>query len=370
MKQPLIEKTTEINDYLKREMRENFKSFKVIEMDIQEHLFFKTDFVLVHKIIKDTIEEQKDGQEYHYLFVDKNHNDVLNKIVYSNNDFHLIYEPSFSRLSYFDSNFNFIGDTTGHNVFSNSTRGTQFDCTRIFDFKINFQTAQFKKISISINKENDSFFNFLASGKNKIKSIKFENEKNKIKASITNSFIKNIIFDLNGNVVSIGIKNKLSKSLFLNKTQFETDSYEKLISSIEQELQIYNLINDSTIDIMNSHIFNLQINFVKDFIKEKNKLNNKEIYKNVDNIKRNFSEAHIPPHLENNAYNYKDFHNYYEQALKSLRFLKNLETKKLEFNHFLNSEVLKSFDYLNTVSDNFRKAFKNEIETKKIKNKK
>lgn len=374
-----LEDTMKVNNYLRAEVEQNFPEYEIIEIDTPPHVGYLPD-LSIHKTIKDKIASQKDGQDYNYIFINKNGIDILNKIVFSNNQYHLIYEPYGSRLSYFDSKFNFLGETQdlmGHHGFENAIRGKSFETVRSFDFTINFSTSQFKKIGLYIKKEDDSFFDVSAAGKNKVKTVKFDHKKKQIKASVVNCFIKNIIFDFEGNIQSIGIKNKLSKELTLTKTQYDVDSYSSLINKIELELDLYNLMTDKTLDIINQNIFDSQTNFVRNIIKEKENIKNKEIYYHIDRIKKFFNNTDISTRsinmsvltIENTKYNkYSNIRKMgfeYSSASQTLLFLSSLKIKNMNLNFFLHKDVLESFQYLNKVSDDFKDVFKIEIENSK-----
>ena len=374
-----LEDTIKVNNYLREEVKKNFPEYEVVEIDTIPHVGYLPE-LSIHKTIKDKIATQKENKDYNYIFINKNGIDILNKVVFSNNEYHLIYEPYGSRLSYFDSKFNFLGETEdlmGHNGFENAIRGKSFETVRSFDFTINFSTSQFKKIGLYINKEDENFFDVSAAGKNKVKTVKFDYKKKQIKASVVNCFIKNIIFDLEGNIQSIGIKNKLSKELTLTKTQYDVNSYSSLINLIELELDLYNLMTDKTLDIISQNIFDSQTNFVRNIIKEKENIPSKDIYYHIDRIKNIFNNTDITTRrmnmsvltIENTEYdkysNFRQLGLEYSDACQTLMFLSSLKIKKLDFNVFLHKDILESFKYLNKVSDDFKDVFKIEIENSK-----
>lgn len=368
-----LQETISSNNYMKNEVKKEFPEYKVIEVDCKPLVDYPPEHTVLREIVKEHIMNQPVGVDCHYIFINKNRIDYLNQIIFSNKKNTLIYEAFGSRLSYFDENFNYLGqasDIIGTRGFENAIRGNSFDIFRTFDFNIMFSTPEFKKIGLSINKDNENIFEISASGKNKVKTVTFDYKKNQIKAAVANCFIKNIIFDLEGNIKSIGIKNKLSKELTLNKTQFDVNSYSGLIACVERELDLYNLITDKNLDIINQDIFDSLTFFVGNIIKEKNNINNIEIYRHINNMKSIFNSKEL---IFNSNYEklFKTYGKYFERrkreqtnAEHTLSFIASLKSNNLTFNTFLDENILKSFEYLNNISDRFRNNFEKDKKNK------
>lgn len=424
--------TQNIIQYLKDEIsKENFNA-EVIEIDMKKEDRFLPPVELT-KEVKDKIKSKTIGETFTYVVVNKNNIDNQCKIIYSNGLNHLVYDTYGSRLTYFDSDFNYSYEATdilGQTSTEGSISGIGFSIFRNLNFSFDFKTEQFKKIGLEVYRDKKNEFNISTEGKNKVKTIAFDYDKKQIKASVVNCFIKNIIFDLDGNILSIGIKNKISKDMLLKKTQFDVNSYQQLINLINMELEVYNLMNDSNINIIDQKTFDSQIFLIRTVIKEKENIDNEKIYKHLDSIRYYFKntkldchnfrsiEKEIVPIITNTKYskylNYED-NDIYKKLDFTIQYLNN---KKLDFYHssnggshlipditnikfsanctqkdkdyyyikqvlvflatlkhnnqtfeiFFNTEVISSFQYLNKISSNFKEKFnlKNNKDNKSI----
>lgn len=377
-----IIKTKEINQYLKDEILKESFNVEVIEISMKKDDRYLPPLEIPQEI-KDKIKNQPVGEAFTYVVINKDNIDRQNKIIYSTGTGHLVYELYGSRITYLDSDFNYCYEATnilGYSGYDGSIKSNSFERFRSHEFTFKFKTEQFKDIGLELYRDNKDEFNISASGKNKVKTIKFDYKKKQIKASIVNCFIKNIIFDLDGNILSIGIKNKLSKELILKKTQFDVNSYQQLINLIETELEVHNLMTDGDIDIINQKIFDSQVFLVKNIIKEKNNIDNEKIYEHVDFIRKFFNNTkldfnfsisggrEIVPVIKDTQYNKylkrEDRDCYHVQQI--LVFLASLKHTNQTFEDFYNIDVINAFEYLNEKSTSFSKIFNLKTTTKPV----
>lgn len=144
-----LQETIDSNNYIKEEVKKEFPEYEVIEIDCKPLVGYLPEHTILRDIVKEKISTQPIGIDGNYIFINKNSIDNSNQIVFSNKIYTLVYEPFGSRLSYFDKDFNYIGQTSniiGKNKFENGIKGTSFEIFRTFDFMLNFSTLEFKKI--------------------------------------------------------------------------------------------------------------------------------------------------------------------------------------------------------------------------------
>lgn len=362
MKEITKEEILKIDAYLKAEINNIDPNIEVVNYSAVD----KNEFlpkVIIPVILKEKIKQQQKDKEYIYILNNETMLDTDPKIVMSNGTYNVIYEPYGVRLSYFDSNFELIG-----NVSYESVKGKNFETIRREYMRLNFSTSQNKTVNLNIDKDNHNLLNVYSTGKNRIDSIDFDYEKKEITAILCNCFIQKIVFDFDINIKNMNIKRKISKALTLKKNNFEVDSYSSLIKSIEGELDLHNLMTDGEIDVMNQKAFDARIDFVKIIAKEKNNIDNKNIYAHFENIGDFFQDMIERIHEYSNTLKKSDkdkygtFENrnyfYSNSVLLSVISMKNLD---ISLNSLLKPEILESYNYLNKLADKFHNSFKDEI---------
>lgn len=369
MKEITKEEILKIDAYLKSEIHKIDSNIEVVNYSTVDKKEFLPKIV-IPAILKEKIKKQEKDKEYTYVLNNEHMLDTSPKIVISNGKYNVIYETYGGRLSYFDSNFELIGNASYDNIKGNNFETIRRDCIRL-----NFSTSQNKTVNLNIDKEDQNLFNVYSTGKNRIDSVRFDYDKKEITTILCNCFIQKIIFDFDFNIKNIYIKRKISKALTLKKNNFEVDSYSGLIKLIEGELDLHNLMTDGDIDVMNQKTFDARINFVKIIAKEKSNIHNQIIYNKIEKISNLFQEIieNVYKHsttFENSDkekyVKFEDRNYYYPNGV--IIFLLAIKKLDISLDYFLNPDVLDSYSYLNTLANRVNNAFKDEISQYKSNN--
>lgn len=366
MKEITKEEILQIDSYLKSEIHKIDSNIDVVNYSAVDKKEFLPKIV-IPDVLKEKIKKQEKDKEYIYVLNNDRMLDTNPKIVMSNKNYNVIYETYGGRLSYFDSNFELIGNASYDNI-----KGTNFETIRRECIRLNFSTSQNKTVNLNIDRDNHNLFNVYSNGKNRIDSVSFDYNKKEITAVLCNCFMQKIIFDFDMSIKNIYIRKKISKQLTLNKNNFEVDSYSSLIKLIEGELDLHNLMTDGDIDVMNQKTFDARINFVKIISKEKSNIHNEIIYNHIENISNLFKKTLDSVHEYSNILRDSDKDKYltfkdrnhdrnYYYPTGVIVFLLAMQKLDISLDCFLSPDVLESYSYLNTLANRVNNSFKEEI---------
>lgn len=192
------------------------------------------------------------------------------QVVFSNKEQTMVFNFNYGKVSYFDSNLNFMYEARGvfgSNSYMSTLFGNNFECAPYHESFLCFSTPQFDKIKLKIL-SGENYLQVFAKGNDKVKDFTFHPEKNKVKINVVNSLIRNYTMDLEGNILSIGLESKISKSMKLQKKQFKVNNYNDLINEIKEDLELYVLFNDAEVRVLPEDVFNHQVSFIRTIIKE------------------------------------------------------------------------------------------------------
>lgn len=361
------EEIIKINNYFIDELSKIDPEIEVLIHSAPDNIKkFDLAKLVLPAIVKEKIKKQVGGKDYTYVLTNDQISERNIKIIMSNSKNHIVIETYQGiRLTYLDSDFKEIGNTSYEKIM-----GENFDSVQGLQFKFILSTPYCKTVKIDVSAEDSNYFYISSVGKNTIKEIYFNYDKKEVEVDFSNSFIKKINLDLEGNLKHICIKKNISKELTLKKHHFDVDSYLSFMKLIETELDLHNLKTDGDIDFMDSKSFEERIDFIKNIINEKHSMDNKTIYNYIDNINNVFKM--LTKQLTDNSVFVKehvDDRNYYYPQLV-INYLLRMKKHNFSFNSIVTPEVLDSYNYLIKLSKNIKNTFEKKIVKKYKTNKK
>lgn len=281
------------------------------------------------------------------------------QIVFSDKTHTIVFNFNYGKASYFDSDLNFMYEARG--VFSSNSYmatlfGNNFECAPYNESFLSFSTKQFNKIKLKIlNGEN--YLQVFAKGNDKVKDLTFHPEKNKVKINVVNCLIRNYTMDLEGNILSIGLESKVSKSMKLQKKQFKVNNYKDLINKIKEDLELYVLFNDSEVRVLPESVFDLQVDFIRTIIKEHKTFPYKKFSENVVSTTDYFEKFFL----------FKSANEFVNKNLVKHKVVKlrmgdelcfgTAQNRDITIVDFLNEKILNNLNYLVLESERFDNLF-------------
>lgn len=358
------EEIVKINNYLINELLKIDPQIEVLIHSAPDNIKgFDLAKLVLPEIVKEKIKKQVTGKDYTYVLTNDQISERNIKIIMSNSKHHIVIETYQGiRLTYLDSDFKEIG-----NVSYEKIMGENFDSVQGVQFKFILSTPYCKKVKIDVSAEDPNYFYISSIGKNRIKEIYFNDDKKQIEVEFSKSFIKEINLDLEGNLKHICMEKNISKELTLKKYHFDIDSYLSFMKLIGPELDLHNLKTDGVIDIMDTESFEERFNFIKNLINEKQNIDNKIIYQNINNINNVFKpfteklrdrDIMVTEPIDDKNY-------YYPQLV--INYLVRMKKHNFSFNNIVTPEVLYSYEYLAKLSNNIKNKFKKGIIEEKTK---
>lgn len=358
MKEITNEEISKINHYFINEISKIDPEIEVIIHSAPETIKgLEVPKLVLPAIVKEKIKQQVAGKDYTYVLTNDQILERNIKIIMSNSQHHIVLDTYQGiRLTYLDSNFKEIGNSSYENV-----TGENFDSIQGLQFKFILSTPYCKTVKIDVCETDANYFYVSSMGKNRIKTVYFNYDKKQIDVEFSNSFIKEINLDLEGNLKHICMKRNISRELTLKKYHFDVDSYSSFMKLIEEQLDLHNLKSDGDIDFMDSKSFEERIDFIKNIINEKHSMDNKTIYNYIDNINNVFKM--LTKQLTDNSVFVKehvDDRNYYYPQLV-INYLLRMKKHNFSFNSIVTPEVLDSYNYLIKLSKNIKNTFEKKI---------
>lgn len=367
MKEITNEEISKINNYFINEISKIDPEIEVIIHSAPETIKgLDVPKLVLPAIVKEKIKQQVAGKDYTYVLTNDQILERNIKIIMSNSQHHIVLDTYQGiRLTYLDSNFKEIGNSSYENV-----TGENFDSIQGLQFKFILSTPYCKTVKIDVCETDANYFYVSSMGKNRIKTVYFNYDKKQIDVEFSNSFIKEINLDLEGNLKHICMKRNISRELTLKKYHFDVDSYSSFMKLIEEQLDLHNLKSDGDIDLMDSKSFEERLDFIKNVINEKQNMDNKIIYHHLNNINNIFKP--LTRKLTDLNFIVKeliDDRNYYYPHL-IINYIARMKKYDCSFNSIATPEVLDSYAYLTKLSKNIRSVFeKGNIKNKQQKNK-
>lgn len=351
------------------------KKFNVTYVELSHSNFNKDNKdCIFYDEIKELILKQDDDIEKKYFLTNKNVQNFLSQIVYSNKNNTVIYRPQIHTVSIFDNNFEllfeFHSDPDNYN--NNYIAGTYWRNDK----------PAFDKLQFVFPNSNNDFFYLKPHDRNKNqigcqsssninKICLFIFKEDSIQVNFHLSVIKNIIFNLDGSINSINLLDRVSEETYLGPR-----AYNDIIKKFENNVEFKDLCEKTTFTMMSEDVFNKNIGFIYNIIHLPRTLDITKIHKKVDKIIEHFEKLEImtpiktiSSYFTNKSIDYSKLLKdtpYYPYVLiedkrnnikrQTLLFLALMKIKDINIDSILNFYVLNEIRFINDTAKTIAKT--------------